>query len=100
MGEQQVAGWLDRRYFDPVFDRNIQNIAVPIEIISPYVRGKRVEALPCAATEFCLVPGTGSEARDAKSDTARLLGSPQRRHACYSAWGLTLDRRPSRTPVH
>jgi hypothetical protein len=19
---------------------------------------------------------------------------------CYSAWGLTLDRRPSRTPVH
>jgi hypothetical protein len=35
MGEEKVAGRLDRCYFGLVFDREPENIAVPIEIFSP-----------------------------------------------------------------
>ena len=39
MSEEEIAGRLDRCYFDLVFDRQIENVAVPIEIVSPYLLG-------------------------------------------------------------
>ena len=39
MSEEKVAGRLDRCNFDLVFDRKLQNIAIPIEIFSPYLWG-------------------------------------------------------------
>ena len=46
MGEEKVAGRLDRCYFDLVFDRKLQNIAIPIEIFSPYLWGKCLRCAP------------------------------------------------------
>ena len=46
MSEEKVAGGLDRCYFDLVFDRKFENIAVPIEIVSPYLWGKLSECAP------------------------------------------------------
>src|SRR5262249_11821904 len=62
MGEEKVAGRLDRCCFDLVFDRELENITVPIEIFSPKLRGKGVDSLPGPATESRLVPGTRREA--------------------------------------
>jgi hypothetical protein len=83
--EEEVAGGLDRCYFDVVFHRQFENIAVPIEIVSPYLWGKLLNALPCSAAKSRLVPGTGGETRDAEVDAAHLLAGPQRLHAGKSA---------------
>src|SRR5262249_50484662 len=81
MGEEKVAGRLDRCCFDLVFDRELENITVPIEIFSPKLRGKGVDSLPGPATESRLVPGTRREARDAEIHARHFLGGPQPRHA-------------------
>ncbi len=46
MGEQKVAGRLDRCDFDLVFDWKLENIAVPIEICSPYLLGESCRCGP------------------------------------------------------
>src|SRR5262249_26936947 len=76
MGEEKVSGGLDRCHFDLVFNRELEDVAVPIEIFPPYLRGKRLNALPSPATESRLVPGTGREAWDTEVDARHLLGSP------------------------
>src|SRR5262245_23654523 len=85
MGEKKITCRLDQCYFTLVLDRKLQNIAVPIEIFAPYLRRKRVNALPGLATEACLVPGTRREARDPEVDAGHLLGRPQALHAGKSA---------------
>ena len=39
-GEEQIAGWLDRGHFGIVFNRQLENVAVPVEIVSPHLGGK------------------------------------------------------------
>ena len=81
VGKQKVAGRLDRGDFDFVFDRKLENVAVPIEVVPPYSRGNLLDALPRPGTEFRLVPRTRRKARDAKVDARHLLVGPQLRHA-------------------
>ena len=73
MSEEKITGRLNRSDFDLVIDLKLQNIAVPIEIFPPYLRGKGVDALPGLATESRLVPSTGCKARDAKVDARHVL---------------------------
>src|SRR5436190_703855 len=81
MGKQKVAGRFDRRDLDFVFDRKLENVAVPIQVVSPYLRGNILDALPCLATEFRLVPSTRGKTRNAEVDARHLLGGSQLRHA-------------------
>src|SRR5262249_25023294 len=87
VGEEEVAGRLDRRHFGLVFDAKLENVAVPIEVLLPYLRGDLVDPLPCPPTEFRLVPRLGRQAWDAEVDARHLLGSPQLGHAGKSSPG-------------
>src|SRR5262245_37079642 len=85
MREEKIAGRLDRCQFGLVFDRDLQHIAVPIEVLPPFRSGNSADALPRLAPEFRLVPGTGREARDAKIDARHFGRSPQPLHASKSS---------------
>jgi hypothetical protein len=76
MGEEKVAGRLNRYYLGLVFDRKLENIAAPIEVFAPYLCGKPGDPLPRSPTESRLVPGTGREARNAEVDAPHILRSP------------------------
>ena len=65
----------------------LENVAVPIEIRPPYLLGYPVDALPCLATEFRLIPGASRETWDAEIDASHFLWSPQLLHAGKSAPG-------------
>src|SRR5215470_9271870 len=87
MSNEKVASRFDRCHLGLVFDRKFENIAEPIKIFSPLVRGNAGDALPCQPTECCLVPGTGRETRDAEIHAPHVLRSPQPGHAGKSAPG-------------
>src|SRR5262245_24419123 len=55
MGEQKVAGRLDRCDFDLVFDWKLEKIPVPIEICSPDHMRDPLDEVLCVATVLCLV---------------------------------------------
>src|SRR5262249_1602797 len=98
MREEKVAVRLDRCYLGVVFDRELENIPEPIEICSPDLLGNPVDAIPCVAAEFRLVPGADGEAWDAEIDAEDLLGCPQLLHpgktaprSLQSAWTTVYD---------
>ena len=87
MDEEKIACRLDQCYFGLILDRNLQNIAVPIEIISPNLWSDGVDSLPCLAPKLRLIPSTRRKAWDAKVETHHLLGSSQLPHAGKSPPG-------------
>jgi hypothetical protein len=85
MREEKVARWFDRCYLRLVFDRELQYIAIPIEIFSPLLSGNPADALPRLGTESRLIPGPGCEVRDSEVDPRHVVGSPQPIHASKSS---------------
>ena len=76
MSKQKAVGRLDRCHFGVIFDRELQHVAIPIEVFSPLISGHPADTLPGPMSEAGFIPGSSGKARDTEVDTRNIAGGP------------------------
>src|ERR1700729_3333582 len=80
-----MAGRFDSRDFRIVFDGKGEDVAIPIEVVAPYLGRDRADAFPRTDPEFRLIPRLNGETRETEIDAGHLFGCSQPPHAGESA---------------